>query len=101
MLVVAQIAPADSGEGRTLIPNAAWTATGTSHQSEAAIESNAVRHASEQTARPPTGPVSHSYRRSKSGPSSTQPVTAALTPPPVDVSTRANSAGHHHRPGVW
>ena len=56
MLVVAQIAPADSVKGRKLIPNAAWTATGTSHQSEAATERTAVRHVSDHTARATSRP---------------------------------------------
>src|SRR5687767_1631076 len=91
MLVVAQIAPADSVYGRKLIPSAACTATGTSHQSDSRTERRAVRQVTDHAARQVTAPAHHSWSTKSSGPSSSQPVTAALTPPPVEVKTSAKS----------
>ncbi len=93
-----QIAPGDSVKGRKSSPYAAWSPTGTSHQSDVASTATAARHANPPIARPGTPRTRHMYASRSSGPISTKAVTAALMPPPLSATTSAKRTGHHHPP---
>ena len=77
------------------MPKRAWTTSGAIHHSEASVPSSPMRSRKLAESRQRTEPMSGSWISSTSGPTSIQPTTAALMPPPSDVRISANTAAHH------
>src|SRR3954470_19529239 len=92
--VVCQIVPGCSVYCRKATPYLDCTSSGSTHHSDATTPTRAVRQVNDHAARHGTIRRPASYTTSSAGPSRTQAVTAALTPPPDAVTTRAIAAGH-------